>query len=104
MVEILLTGAVRSPDFLEKRWNLVDGGGSQKQNPRVFGLEKSDRPIVLRKRPNNPCGAEVVEGRGLQMVNMTFGTNASSPNAESKNLNCVQSGDRCGKSVRACAS
>jgi hypothetical protein len=41
MVEILLAGAVRSPDFLEKRWNLAGGGGSQKSNTRVYRQEKS---------------------------------------------------------------
>jgi hypothetical protein len=51
---------------------LVDGGVSQKRNPRAYGAEKSDSPIAPKKPPNKPAlgGAEDMEGRGLQLKNI----------------------------------
>jgi group II intron reverse transcriptase/maturase len=49
---------------------LVDGGGSQKHNPRMYGLEKSDDQIVPRIWPNKQRWAEAMEERGSRKENM----------------------------------
>jgi hypothetical protein len=48
----------------------MDDERSQKRTAHAHGSEKSDFPIVPRKRPNKPLGAEAVEGRGKREENM----------------------------------
>jgi RNA-directed DNA polymerase len=46
------------------------GWGRPSRNPTIDADEKSDAPIVPRKRPNNGhCPAEAVEGRGVAKGN-----------------------------------
>jgi hypothetical protein len=92
MVEILLTGAVRSPSLLEEM-ALMDGRESQKRTTCVYGLEKSDDPIVLRKRPNNQQWAEAVEGRGSReetwkVLTLRIRRDAQAPRKRWERLRC----------------
>ena len=40
--------------FPPQGWEPGDGAGSHKRTPHMYGLEKSDNPIVLVIRPNLP--------------------------------------------------